>query len=135
MAEISKSFLGWLICFGLISFGVIVGVHLVLRRVRAAQKLPSTNSSAESSVDSATRLSFAGRVLLVLAVGGFYLGVLGPLVGKVFAFLNATPVSQSTSYYSDPDGTRHSHLAGVSMELDSLGRPKLLPVPDPISAD
>lgn len=140
MAELSKAFLGWLICFGLVSFGALIAMHLVLRRMRAVAKksAPKNNAdptSADSTSGGAFGFSFAGRLLLVLVVAGFYLSVLGPLAGKVFSFLNATPLTQSSTSYSDFDGSYDSRLAGTPMELDSLGRPKLLPVPDPISAD
>ena len=124
MADIAKDFLVWLIGFGLVGLVALISLHLFLRRLRAKNATSGADGDSQAvNTSPASRFSLANRILVVVIVAGVYIGVLGPLVGNVFAFLNGSVSGESTGQHQVP------------VELDEQGRPVLVPVPDPISAD
>lgn len=140
MMELAQAFVVWLICFGVVALSAMITLHLILRRMRAAKQSSSAASegqtaNAQTANGAANGLSLSSRVLITVIVGAVYLGVLGPLVGNVFSYLKSMAPSQGSTQYAEPGGSGLPHLAAAPMELDALGRPKLVPVPDPISAD
>lgn len=127
MAELTQAFLTWLVCFGLAAFGVLVALHLVLRRLRASQR-----NSAEAGSPAPTGMPLSRRLLIAGAIGGFYVIILGPLAGSVVSYLNTTSSAQVSSP-SETTGNSRSELVTAVTELDTHARPRLVPVPDPIS--
>ena len=116
MADIAKDFLVWLIGFGLVGLVALISLHLFLRRLRAKNATSGADGDSQAvNTSPASRFSLANRILVVVIVAGVYIGVLGPLVGNV----------------SGESSAQHQ----VPVELDEQGRPVLVPVPDPISAD
>lgn len=134
MADLTRAFIIWLICFGAVALGMLTALHLVLRRMRSAKKAAETNRDAESPNAPAAGFSLTSRLLIVLVIGGVYLGVLGPLAGKVLRYLKITASTTGSAYFQN-EGQNHNLQLTTATELDSSGRPVLIPVPDPISAD
>ena len=135
MMDLAQAFLVWLIYFGVVALGALITLHLILRRIRVRQKASAAASDSETANGSTNGLSLSSRVLITVIVGAVYIGILGPLVANVFSYLKAAAPTQGATQFGEPGGSHLPYLATAPMELDALGRPKLVPVPDPISAD
>ena len=138
MMDLAQAFLVWLIYFGVVALGALITLHLILRRIRVRQKASaaaSDTADGQTANGSTNGLSLSSRVLITVIVGAVYVGILGPLVANVFSYLKAAAPTQGATQFGEPGGSHLPYLATAPMELDALGRPKLVPVPDPISAD
>jgi hypothetical protein len=135
MMELAQAFLVWLIYFGVVALGALITLHLVLRRIRNRQKASAAAGDSQATNGSTNGLSLSSRILITVIVGAVYVGILGPLVANVFSYLKASVPTQGSTPSGEPGGSNLPYLATAPMELDALGRPKLMPVPDPISAD
>lgn len=131
MTELTQAFVIWLLGFGTVSIGALVALHVVLRKLRSSSQTATSIGSQQPSVDR-TRLSLSRRLMITGMIGGFYVVVLGPLAASVLAYLNESSPVAVTKHSAAENGI-HPQLATATMELDRFGRPRLIPVPDPIS--
>ena len=83
MADIAKEFLVWLVWFGAAAVVSLATLHLIMRRVRSSRKSQEPLTGQETS----GHFSVFNRIAIVLVVIGIYVGLLGPIVGNVFAYL------------------------------------------------
>ncbi|MDA0281712.1 MAG: hypothetical protein O3B13_08785 [Planctomycetota bacterium] len=131
MAELTQAFVIWLLGFGTVSIGALVALHVVLRKLRSSSRTVTSIGGQQPSTGR-TRLSLFRRLMITGMVGGFYVVVLGPLAGSVLTYLNESSPAAVTTHHEAGNGL-HPQLATATLELDRFGRPRLIPVPDPIS--
>lgn len=120
MADIAKEFMIWLSWFGAAAVVSLATLHLIMRRVRSSRKSQEPLTGQESS----GQFSAFNRIAIVLAIIGIYLGLLGPIVGNVFAYLKNSASAEQTASQQQ-----------TSAEPNGSGQTALVPVPDPISTD